>query len=87
MQLTTTMSKGVIAVAATMTLAGAMALTGCVASEPVPTNTGQDQGVTSPRPTPSSSATAIPLPPGAKQAYEAVAQIIVRPEKIGRAHV
>ncbi|MFT2815801.1 hypothetical protein [Leifsonia sp. A12D58] len=80
MQLTTGMGKGFIAVAATMTLAAAMALTGCVASDPAPTNTGQAQDASSPRPIPSSTASAIPVPSGAQRAYEAVTQIIVRPE-------
>ena len=78
---TTGMRTAIMALSVAMAVSVTMTLAGCVASEPVPTDQGQD-GTSSPRPTPTGAATAIPVAPSAQQKYDAVTQIIVRPEML-----
>ena len=77
MQSTTRMRSAIIALSVAMAMAFTVTLAGCVASVPE----GQD-ATSSPRPGPTGGTTAIPVAPSAQQKYDAVTQIIVRPEML-----
>ena len=69
-----------IARAVALPLVLTLFLAGCTANDSELTGKGQHQNT--PRPTPTSGASAIPVPPTVQQPYDAVTQIIVRPEML-----